>query len=63
MTDPYRGAVTISDVKVGGYSTFIGTHILYANGEVWGFNNNTYTNGELGIGSANGPYMPVRMRF
>ncbi|MBX9825435.1 MAG: hypothetical protein K2Y27_10615 [Xanthobacteraceae bacterium] len=63
VTDPYKGAVAISDVKVGGYSTVVGTHILYANGEVWSFNNNTYTNGELGIGSANGPYMPVRMRF
>jgi hypothetical protein len=63
MTDPYKGAVAISDIKVGGYSTVIGTHILYANGEVWSLNNNTYTNGELGIGNTNGPYMPVRMRF
>jgi hypothetical protein len=31
--------------------------------EAWGFNNNICTNGELGIGSANGPYMPVRARF
>jgi hypothetical protein len=63
VIDPYKGAVTISDVKVGGYATVIGLHVLYANGEVWSLNSNTYTNGELGIGSANGPYQLVRMRF
>jgi alpha-tubulin suppressor-like RCC1 family protein len=63
VSDPYKGAVTISDIKVGGYATVIGLHVLYDNGEVWSLNNNTYTNGELGIGNTNGPYMPVRMRF
>ncbi len=64
ITDP-DGQVTWPSEK-GLYfldTRLVSSWVVYANGEVWGFNNNTYTNGELGIGSANGPYMPVRVKF
>jgi hypothetical protein len=61
--DPYNGAIAVADVKGGGYASVVGLHVVYSNGEVWGINLFGFTQGDLGIGSINGPNMPIRAAF
>lgn len=63
VKDPYAGRKKIVDAKSAGYSTVAGFHFLYSDGEAFAVNTNTMVNGELGIGNANGPYQPTRVRF